>query len=147
MIRVAAGVALIQNNQILLIPHHNKANQIYAWYLPGGQVEMGERLREAAAREVQEETGLEVEVGELIDVRESIQDSHHGIRLTFAGRIVGGELRPDLAHHDPPERYALAQWFGAADLEGISYVPRMAVRKALGIEGIAPIVPWLEGKD
>ena len=143
-IRVAAGVALISDGRILLMPHHDRKNQIRAWYLPGGMVEFGERLRDAAAREVLEETGFEVEVGELIDVRESIKSDHHSVRLTFSGQIIGGELRPDPAHHKPPKRIARANWFTIAELEGVNFVPRLAVRKALGLETIAPITPWLE---
>ena len=143
-IRVAAGVALISDGRILLMPHHDRKNQIRAWYLPGGMVEFGERLRDAAAREVLEETGFEVEVGELIDVRESIKSDYHGVRLTFSGQIIGGELRPDPAHHKPPKRIARANWFTIAELEGVNFVPRLAVRKALGLETIAPITPWLE---
>jgi 8-oxo-dGTP diphosphatase len=143
-IRVAAGVALISDGRILLMPHHDKKNQIYAWYLPGGRVEFGERLREGAAREVLEETGFEVEVGELIDVRESIQADCHGIRLTFSGQIIGGELRPDPVRHKPPKRIARANWFTPAELEGVNFVPRLAVRKALGLEPLGPITPWLE---
>ena len=143
-IRVAAGVALISDGRILLMPHHDRKNQIRAWYLPGGMVEFGERLRDAAAREVLEETGFEVEVGELIDVRESIKSDYHGVRLTFSGQIIGGELRPDPKHHKPPKRIARANWFTIAELEGVNFVPRLAVRKALGLETIAPITPWLE---
>jgi ADP-ribose pyrophosphatase YjhB (NUDIX family) len=145
MIRVAAGVALISDGRILLIPHHDKKNQIRAWYIPGGEIKTGERLLEGAAREVLEETGFEVEVGELIDVRESINaKKHHSVRFTFAGRIIGGELRPDMAHHKPPERIARANWFTVAELEGVIAVPSMAVRKALGLEPVGPITPWLE---
>jgi ADP-ribose pyrophosphatase YjhB (NUDIX family) len=143
-IRVAAGVALVERGRILLIPHHDKDNQIRAWYMPGGKVEFGERLREAAVREVLEETGFEVEIGELIDVRESIKSDYHGIRLTFNGRITGGELRPDLSRHDPPKRIAKANWFTPAELEGVTVVPSVAVRKALGLEEISLIEPWLE---
>jgi ADP-ribose pyrophosphatase YjhB (NUDIX family) len=145
MIRVAAGVALVSDGRILLIPHHDKKNQIRAWYVPGGEIETGERLLEGAAREVLEETGFEVEVGELIDVRESINaKKHHSLRFTFAGRIIGGELRPDMAHHKPPERIARANWFTVAELEGVNFVPRLAVCKALGLEPVSPITPWLE---
>jgi ADP-ribose pyrophosphatase YjhB (NUDIX family) len=143
-IRMAAGVALISDGRILLMPHHDRKNQIYAWYLPGGKVEFGERLRDGAAREVLEETGFQVEVGELIDLRESIQSDYHGIRLTFTGQIIGGELRPDLKRHKPPKRIARANWFTVAELEGVNFVPRLAVHKALGLEAISPITPWLE---
>jgi 8-oxo-dGTP diphosphatase len=143
-IRVAAGVALISDGRILLMPHHDRKNQIRAWYLPGGMVEFGERLRDGASREVLEETGFEVEVGELIDVRESIHTDYHGVRLTFAGQIIGGELRPDPKHHKPPKRIARANWFTPAELEGVTVVPSMAVRKALGLEPPSPITPWLE---
>jgi ADP-ribose pyrophosphatase YjhB (NUDIX family) len=143
-IRVAAGVALISDGRILLMPHHDRKNQIYAWYLPGGKVEFGERLRDGAAREVLEETGFQVEVGELIDLRESIQSDYHGIRLTFMGQIIGGDLRPDPVRHKPPKRIARANWFTIAELEGVNFVPRLAVHKALGLEPIAPITPWLE---
>jgi ADP-ribose pyrophosphatase YjhB (NUDIX family) len=143
-IRLTAGVALISDGRILLMPHHDRKNQIRAWYMPGGKVEFGERLHEGAAREVLEETGFQVEVGELIDVRESIKDDYHGIRLTFSGQIIGGELRPDPVRHKPPKRIARANWFTVAELEGVTVVPSVAVRKALGLEPFGPITPWLE---
>ena len=144
MIRVTAGVAIVENDRVLLMPHHDKKNQIRAWYIPGGEIKIGERLEAGAARKVFEETGFEVEVGELIDVRELIKTDHHGLRLTFLGRIIGGELHPDERRHKPPKRIARANWFTAAELEGVSSVPRNAVRKALGLEPVAPITPWLE---
>jgi ADP-ribose pyrophosphatase YjhB (NUDIX family) len=144
VIRVTVGVALIENDRVLLMPHHDQKNQIRAWYIPGGEVKTGERLQDAAARKVYEETGFEVEVGELIDVRELIKSDHHGLRLTFAGQIIGGELRPDERRHKPPKRIARANWFTAAELEGVTFVPGLAVRKALGLEPVAPITPWVE---
>ncbi len=49
-------------------------------------------MKEAARREVLEETGLEVEIGEAVWVGEYIEDEHHIVLIDFAGRVLGGEL-------------------------------------------------------
>lgn len=72
------------------------------WVFPKGHIEQGEAPQAAAAREVREETGLEVAVGEWIGVtRYEFADRHRGgtrNRKTvewFLARPVGGELRPE----------------------------------------------------
>lgn len=54
--------------------------------LPGGLIQSGEDLREAAKREVKEETGFEVEIGDLLDIH-----NHGGITFFFHGKVTGGE--------------------------------------------------------
>lgn len=54
--------------------------------LPGGLIQSGEDLREAAKREVKEETGFEVEIGDLLDIH-----NHGGITFFFHGKVKGGE--------------------------------------------------------
>ena len=49
-------------------------------------------MKEAARREVLEETGLHVEVGDSLWVGEVIEDGHHIVLIDFAGSVVGGEL-------------------------------------------------------
>lgn len=55
--------------------------------LPGGLLNRGENLREAAKREFREETGFEVDLGDLLDVR----TSRNGVHFFFHGRVKGGE--------------------------------------------------------
>ncbi|SDO72489.1 NUDIX hydrolase [Halobacillus aidingensis] len=81
-----------KNEKILMVKNTGKNSSYYT--LPGGAVEYGETLQEAAMREVKEETGLEVKVGGIFSVMEAFfeERNHHAVFFTFLGNIVGGEI-------------------------------------------------------
>lgn len=65
------------------------------WCLPAGFVEVGESPSESAAREVREETGLDVEITGLVDCWASDEDPRTPVvSFAFAARVTGGTLRP-----------------------------------------------------
>jgi len=80
---VGVGVVVWREDEFLLI-QRGKPPRRGAWSLPGGAQELGETVRETAAREIREETGVEIEVKELIDVFDTISRDDEGrIRLQY----------------------------------------------------------------
>ncbi len=90
------GAILIERGRLLLVKR-GKGALAGQWAVPGGKVRYGEGLREAVAREVKEETGLDVDVGPVVWVGESVgpgdPPAWHYTLVDFAARVTGGTLR------------------------------------------------------
>ena len=131
-IRVRACLAVVEQGKLLLVPHYQTDVGAVQWNLPGGKVEFGERLEDAALREFREETGLEAALGDLLATSQVIMPArpYHSITIAFRGRIVGGALQPETDHGYGEK---IPRWFSAAELATLAYHPPAIVEKALSI--------------
>ncbi|WP_338603789.1 NUDIX hydrolase [Sulfolobus tengchongensis] len=89
---VAVGCLVISDNKVLLVKRKNPPNT-GLWAIPGGKVEYGETLEEALKREMKEETGLEVTIGNLVSIVQVVSEGFHYVILDFECKPIGGELR------------------------------------------------------
>ena len=90
----AAGCIIQQAGKLLLIRRRFNPGR-GDWAFPAGYVEWDETVEAAAAREVEEETGLIVAVGDIVSVSSYVDSpSKHGISLLFEASVVGGALQP-----------------------------------------------------
>lgn len=95
---IGVGVVVLRGDQVALI-RRAKPPREGSWSLPGGRQRLGETVREAAAREVREECGLEVEVTALLDVVDSMTRGgdasllYHYTLIDFLAEWRAGDLR------------------------------------------------------
>ena len=126
--KVAATCIVERQEKVLMVRRANEPG-LGLWSMPGGYVDRGEVVEEAAAREVLEETGLEVEVQDLLGLFS--QRGHPVMVAAFTAREVGGVIEagpealevgffpvdglPPLAF--PRDQEILAQWMAIRDKE------------------------------
>jgi ADP-ribose pyrophosphatase YjhB (NUDIX family) len=125
-----ASVAILNEGKILLTLRPD----FEVWCIPGGVVEEGESIAEAARREVLEETGLEVELIRLVGVYSKLNWYRRGCHIfLFAGRATGGEMRLQEGE------VLQAGYYGPSDLpEDFLYGHwRMAIEALNGVGGSA----------
>jgi 8-oxo-dGTP diphosphatase len=127
---IGVGAVIIDGPRVVLVKRAH-APLAGEWSIPGGVLEIGELLRQAAIREAVEETGLIVETGELLGVFDRIllnkdRIEYHYVLIDFLCRPVSGDLCPG---SDAAE----VRWFTADEVTTLKLAPDTAevVRKAL----------------
>ena len=96
---VAVGAVVFNKDKVLLVLRAKPPAENH-WTIPGGCVELGETLQEAAEREIWEETGLTIEAGEPVYTFDLIERDANGailfhyVIVDLAADYVSGELRP-----------------------------------------------------
>lgn len=99
---LGVSVVVIQDESVLLILRED----FPVWGVPGGAVEVGESVAEAAIREVYEETGVEISLDRLV----GIYNHQQGHQVLFLAHPCAGEPRPD--GHETLK----AQWYSLSHL-------------------------------
>ncbi len=124
-LRVAAYAICVRDGQILLARGPSPDGTL-EWMLPGGGMEHGEDPYDTAVREVEEETGYRIELTGLLGVDSVLRGvrrrfgrtvDHHGVRLVYEGRVIGGELRNEVGGSTD-----LAAWQDLSTVPGLTRV-------------------------
>ena len=118
---VGVGAIIIENTRVVLVKRAHPP-LLAEWSIPGGVLEVGELVREAAVREAREETGLTVEPLELLGVYDRVlrnreqRVQYHYVLIDFLCRRVAGDL---VAASDAAE----VRWFAQDELAELRLAP------------------------
>lgn len=94
---VGIGVVIVKDGQIVLIKRRNEPGR-GKWSIPGGIVDLGERIQQTVIREAKEETCLDVADPHLIDIVDNVEFDpdgkvkYHYVIVDFLVKVVGGDI-------------------------------------------------------
>ena len=133
--RVGVGAVVLDGARVLLV-RRGKPPLAGKWSLPGGLVELGETTREAIRREVAEECGLEIHVGEVAGILDRVvrdgegRIRYHWVLVDYVAFAVSGTL---CAASDADA----AQWVEVEEVERLDTTDGLMdmIRRALTVAG------------
>lgn len=142
---VGVGGVIIAAGEVVLIKRRYEP-LAGRWSLPGGSLEVGESLADGACRELREETGLEVEVGPIVEVFDRIlrdddgRVRYHFVLVDFLCRPTGGTL-------EAADDVSDARWVPLDGLTPYGLTDKAADVIALGRRLLEQGSPWnVEGQ-
>lgn len=127
---------VIRDGKVLLTPQWD------GYDFPGGGMELGETIDAALAREVKEETGLDVEMGDLVHIEDcfyhsAAEEPWHSLLIYFTCKNARGELSTDGFMEDEKEYMKLAEWIPLDAVDSIKFYNAVEsaflIRKAAGM--------------
>ena len=129
-IRNSAKAIIIQGEKVLLTK--NQDTDGYFYLFPGGGQEHGETIQQALIRECMEEVGQQVEIGELLHIREYIGKNHeyasadvdvHQVEYYFISKIVN-ETKGNIEPTNPDSHQVEIEWVPINDLSEYRVYPK-----------------------
>lgn len=119
--KVAVGAVVFKNQEVLLVRRGQPPSQDF-WAIPGGSVEIGETLQQAAEREIFEETGIRIRAREPVYTFDVIDRDGHG-KIRFHYVIV--DLVADYLSGDPKagDDAAEARWVSVQQIDDLQVSP------------------------
>lgn len=139
--RLAARAIIVDNARLLLVNAYPPSFGSDLWCAPGGGVEIGQSVPENLKREVFEETGLEISVGELALVSEFHRPEvgFHQVELFFRCHVTSGSLSAEW--QDPARVVNARRFFTWQDLQMARFKPDALSEVAFGAAGPVRIEP------
>ena len=95
---IGVGAVIVEGGRVLLVRRDTEPLR-GEWSVPGGMLELGEKLRDGVRREALEETGVRVEPDEVLDVFDSIftdglgKTQYHYVLIDYLCRVISGDAQ------------------------------------------------------
>ena len=137
---VGVGGVIIEDGQVVLIKRRYEP-LAGRWSLPGGSLEVGESLADGASRELREETGLEVQVGPIVEVFDRILRDEDG-RVRYHFVLVDFLCRPSSGALQAADDASDARWVPLDGLLPYDLTEKAAAVIGLGRRLLETAGPW-----
>ena len=134
-----AGVVIVRNGRLALIERHRAGQHYFA--IPGGGVEKGETIEEAAQREAEEELGVDIKLGRLrVTINHREEDGTYQLQHYFDATVDTDAIvvtGPELDNHPSKGTYE-AVWLPLEEVPNVRVLPGAVAESARQTSGVWP---------